>query len=173
MDQNYNQQDVLELVEMLYTMVSEAWSVPLGKEKCMIERDAVLNILDEIKAQLPVEIAEAKRLVAARDEYISSARREVEAMKRSAEEHAKAVVDEQEIVKAAKIKSVELINNAENKSRELRRAANEYVDDTMRRTEEAVTAALNEIRQSRQRFRTAANVRTGTPVQTIVPEDID
>lgn len=173
MDQNYNQQDVLELVEMLYTMVSEAWSVPLGKEKCMIERDAVLNILDEIKAQLPVEIAEAKRLVAARDEYISSARREVEAMKRSAEEHAKAVVDEQEIVKAAKIKSGELINNAENKSRELRRAANEYVDDTMRRTEEAVTAALNEIRQSRQRFRTAANVRTGTPVQTIVPEDID
>ena len=173
MDQNYNQQDVLELVEMLYTMVSEAWSVPLGKEKCMIERDAVLNILDEIKAQLPVEIAEAKRLVAARDEYISSARREVEAMKRSAEEHAKALVDEQEIVKAAKIKSGELINNAENKSRELRRAANEYVDDTMRRTEEAVTAALNEIRQSRQRFRSAANVRTGTPVQTIVPEDID
>ncbi len=173
MDQNYNQQDVLELVEMLYTMVSEAWSVPLGKEKCMIERDAVLNILDEIKAQLPVEIAEAKRLVAARDEYISSARREVEAMKRSAEEHAKAVVDEQEIVKAAKLKSGELINNAENKSRELRRAANEYVDDTMRRTEEAVTAALNEIRQSRQRFRSAANVRTGTPVQTIVPEDID
>lgn len=172
MDQNYNQQDVLELVEMLYTMVSEAWSVPLGKEKCMIERDAVLNILDEIKAQLPVEIAEAKRLVAARDEYISSARREVEAMKRSAEEHAKAVVDEQEIVRAAKIKSSELITNAENKSRELRRAANEYVDDTMRRTEEAVTAALDEIRQSRQRFRSAANVRTGTQVQTIVPDDI-
>lgn len=173
MDQNYNQQDVLELVEMLYTMVSEAWSVPLGKEKCMIERDAVLNILDEIKAQLPVEIAEAKRLVAARDEYISAARREVEAMKRSAEEHARAVVDEQEIVRAAKIKSSELITNAENKSRELRRAANEYVDDTMRRTEEAVTAALDEIRQSRQRFRTAANVRTGPAVQTIVPDDMD
>lgn len=173
MDQNYNQQDVLELVEMLYTMVSEAWSVPLGKEKCMIERDAVLNILDEIKAQLPVEIAEAKRLVAARDEYISSARREVEAMKRSAEEHARAVVDEQEIVRAAKIKSSELITNAENKSRELRRAANEYVDDTMRRTEEAVTAALDEIRQSRQRFRTAANVRTGPAVQTIAPDDMD
>ncbi len=173
MDQNYNQQDVLELVEMLYTMVSEAWSVPLGKDKCMIERDAVLNILDEIKAQLPVEIAEAKRLVAARDEYISSARREVDAMKRSAEEHARQVVDEQEVVRAAKIKSSELIADAENKSRELRRVANEYVDDTMRRTEEAVTAALDEIRQSRQRFRSAANVRSSTPVQTIVPEDID
>lgn len=172
MDQNYNQQDVLELVEMLYTMISEAWSVPLGKEKCMIEREAVLNILDEIKAQLPVEIAEAKRLVAARDEYISSARREVEAMKRSAEEHARAVIDEQEIVRAAKIRSNELVSNAENKSRELRRAANEYVDDTMRRTEEAVTAALDEIRQSRQRFRSAANVRTGNNVQTIVPEDL-
>ena len=54
---------ILDLIEMLYTMVSEAWGVPLGNEKCIIERDKFLNILDEIKAQLPVEVAEAKRLL--------------------------------------------------------------------------------------------------------------
>lgn len=173
MDQNANAQDVLELIEMLYTMVNEAWSVPLGKDKCMIERDPVLNILDEIKAQLPVEIAEAKRLVAARDEYISNARREVEAMRRSAEEHARSIVDEQEIVRAAKARSAELITNAENKSRELRRVANEYVDDAMRRTEEAVSAALDEIRNSRQSFRAAAGARSAATVQTIGADELE
>jgi cell division septum initiation protein DivIVA len=171
MDQQTQQQDVMELVDMLYSMINEAWSVPLGKDKCMIERDAVLNILDEIKAQLPVEIAEAKRLVAARDEYISSARREAEAMKRGAEEKARMLIDEQEIVRAAKARSNELLTTAETKSRELRRVANEYVDDAMRRTEEAVAAALDEIRQSRQRFRSASGVQANPQAQPVVPED--
>lgn len=173
MDQQTNQHDVMDLVEMLTNMISEAWTVPLGKDKCMIERDAVLDILGEIKAQLPVEIAEAKRLVFARDEYISNARREADAMKRSAEERARTLLDEQEIVRIAKSKSSEMLSTAESKSRELRRATNEYIDDAMRRTEEAVSAALNEIRQSRQRFRSAAGVRSGAQVQTITLDEIE
>jgi cell division septum initiation protein DivIVA len=153
---------VLELVEMLYTTVTEAWGIPLGNEKCIIERDSVLNILDEIKAQLPMELAEAKRLVSARDEFIANAKREADAIRKTAEDHARQLVDQQEIVRVAKARSNELITSAENKSKELRRAANEYVDDALRRTEEAVTAALSEVRQSRQRFRSAASARNAT-----------
>ena len=76
--------EVLELIEMLYTMVTEAWGVPLGNEKCIVERDKVLNLLDEIKSRLPGEIAEAKRLVASRDDYINSAKREAESIRRAA-----------------------------------------------------------------------------------------
>ena len=62
--------DVLEMLETLYAMVSEAWGVPLGNDKCIIEREKVLNALDDIKAKLPVELAEAKRLVSAKEEFI-------------------------------------------------------------------------------------------------------
>lgn len=153
--------DVLELVEMLYTMVSEAWGVPLGNEKCIVERDKVLIVLDEIKAQLPGELAEAKRLKTARDEFISSAKREAESIRKSAEEHARQIMDEQEIVKAAKLRSNELLSSAESRTRELYKVANNYVDDAMRRTEEAIASALNEVRQSRAEFRSvsAAAVR--------------
>ncbi len=51
--------EVLELIEMLYTMVTEAWGVPLGNERCIVDRDRLLNLLDEIKARLPAEMAEA------------------------------------------------------------------------------------------------------------------
>ncbi|MBR5491418.1 MAG: hypothetical protein IKV79_09130 [Oscillospiraceae bacterium] len=148
--------NILDLLEMLYTMVSEAWGVPLGNDKCIIERDKFLNIVDEIKAQLPVEVAEAKRLVTARDEFIGSAKREAESIRRSAEERARELIDEQEIVKAAALRSNELLANAENRTRELYKVANNYVDDALRRTEDAISAALNEVRNSRNEFRSAA-----------------
>ena len=171
MDQNTAQQDVMELLDMLYTMIDDAWSVPLGKDKCMIERDPVLNILDEIKAQLPLEITEAKRLVAARDEYINNARKEAEAIKKTAEDYARQLVDEQEIVRVSRAKGNEIMTSAENRSRELRRVANEYVDDAMRRTEEAVAAALDEIRQSRARFRNTSGVQQSTQQPLNAPDD--
>ena len=153
---------VQELLDMLYTMVTEAWGLPLGAEKCVIERDKVLDLLDEIKAQLPTELAEAQRLVSARNEFIANAKREAESIRKVAEDRARQLVDEQEIVRAAKAKSNNLISAAEAKSTELRKVANDYADDALRRTEEAITEALNEVRQSRSRFKsvTASAQRT-------------
>ena len=153
--------EVFDLIAMLYTMVTEAWGVPLGNEKCIVERDKVLNLLDEIKARLPAEMAEAKRLVAARDEYISSAKREADAIRRNADEHARELLEEQEIVKAAKTRSNEILTAAEGRAREMYRVANSYVDDTLRRTEEAINTALSEVHRSRNAFRTAAAGMTG------------
>ena len=33
--------EVMDLIEALYSMVSEAWGVPLGNDKCIVERDKV------------------------------------------------------------------------------------------------------------------------------------
>ena len=158
-----NMAEALEILEMLYTMVSEAWGVPLGNDKCIVERDKVLNLLDDLKAQLPAELAEAKRLVAARDEFVGNAKREAESIRKVAQEQAHHMVEEQEIYRIAKARAGELISTSEAKTRELRRAANEYVDDALRRTEEAVSAALDEVRGSRARFRNAAGTRSAPP----------
>ena len=147
---------VQELLDMLYTMITEAWGLPLGAEKCVIERDKVLDLLDEIKANFPTELAEAKRLVSARSEFINNAKREAESIRKVAEERARQMIEEQEVVKNARIKSTEMISNAESKSAELRRVANKYADDALRRTEEAIEEALNEVRQSRSKFNSAS-----------------
>lgn len=165
--------EVMSLIEMLSAMISEAWGVPLGNDKCIVEREKVLAVVNEIKAQLPVELAEAKRLMSARDEFIGNAKREAESVRRLAEEKARALVDEQEIVRVSKARANELVTTAENKSRELRRVANEYVDDAMRRTEEAVGAALDEIRQSRGRFRKAAGLLSRSPQITEIMTESD
>ena len=160
--------EVLELLEMLYTMVTEAWGVPLGNEKCIVERDKVLNLLDEIKAQLPAEVAEARRLVNARNEFIGNAKREADAIRKAAEDRARELVEEQEIVVAAKTRSNEVLTQAESRTRELYRVANEYVDDALRRTEEAINTALSEVRQSRSNFRAASGTgQSQKPASTV------
>ena len=161
--------EVMELIENLYTMVTEAWGVPLGNDKCIVEREKVLELLNDIKTSLPVELAEAKRLVSARDEFIGNAKREAESIRKSAEDRARSLLEEQEIVRVAKAHSVELVSNAEYKSKELRRVANEYVDEILRRTEESVSEALKSINQSRASFRSLA----GAPVEQMAAEEVD
>jgi ATP-dependent Clp protease ATP-binding subunit ClpA len=147
-----------ELLDMLHTMITEAWGLPLGAEKCVIERDKALDLLDEIIAQFPAEIAEAKRLMDARNEFINNARREAETIKRTAEEKAKQLIDDQEVIRIARAKCNDMLTSAESTTTELRRVANEYVDDAMQRTEEALASALGEIRQSRAKFKQASRV---------------
>ncbi len=144
---------VSDLIDMLYSMIQDAWGLPLGAEKCVIERDKVLNLIDEIKAQLPGELNEAKRLVAARNEYINNAKREAESIRKVAEDRARQLVDEQEVVRTAKSRANTIVSSAESKSSELRQVANQYADDTLMRTEQAISEALNEVRQARSRFR--------------------
>ncbi len=144
--------DIIELLDILYGMVTEAWSVPLGNDKCIIEREKAIEVINEIKSNLPTAIAEAQRLVAARDEFIGNAKREAEALRKNAEEQAHLMIEEQEVVRVARARSSEMIASAENKSKELRRVATEYVDDLMRNTEQSLNDALATIRGAHESF---------------------
>ena len=145
--------DVQHLIDMLFDMVDNATNAPLSGEKCMINRDEALDLIDEIRAQLPVELKRAQELIRAKEEYVESAKREVERMMQKAELDAKSKVSETEVLSAAREKSHEIIKKAEDRSRELYRVANEYTEDALRRTEEAIQMALDEVKQSRANFR--------------------
>ena len=151
--------DVIEMLDDLYTMVSEAWGVPLGNDKCIIERERAMNIISDIKAALPSSISEAKRLVAARDEFIDHAKKDAEAMRKSAEEKSRTMVEEQEVVRIARARSAEMMASAEAKSKELRRLASNYVDDIMRRTQDSLSSALNELHATRDAFQSTEGER--------------
>ena len=147
--------DVIEKLDILYSMITEAWGVPLGNDKCIIEREKAIELINEIKAGLPASIAESKRLVAARDEFIGSAKREAEALRKNAEEQARSMVEEQEIVRVARARSAELIASAEARSRELRKVVNDYIEDILRQCEESISVALERIQNTHRSFQAA------------------
>jgi Skp family chaperone for outer membrane proteins len=154
---NNHGSSIEDLLDALFVMVDEAKNAPLSSDKCIVERDKVLDILDEIRTQFPVDLKEAQKLMAARKEYVDTAKREAELIRRQAEEEAKRMIDANEVLSQVRRKSNDMLQVAEERSRELRRAANEYCDDALRRTEEAVGDAHEELKQARNRFARAAN----------------
>ncbi len=160
---------VNELLDMLFEMIDEAKNVPLSSDKCMVERDKALDLIDEIRGQFPMELAEAKKLLAARNDYLASAKREGDQIIQQATERAKQMLAEDEMLAQAKQKGSEMVREAEARSRELERAAKEYCEDALRRTEEAVAEAYDEIKKSRTRFRAAAAGMGGGAQQQASP----
>ena len=103
------EKDVQRLLDMLYGMIDEAKSAAFSSEKCIINRDEALDLLDEVRAKLPLEIKKAQELVRAREEYVSAAKKEVEKMLRQAELDAKVIVSESETLQQARQRSSEII----------------------------------------------------------------
>ena len=148
--------DVNRLIDMVSERIEEAKSPALKPNLSLVERDEILDLLDEMRAQLPVEIKRAQELLAAREKFVEDAKRDVERMLRQAELEAKTKVSDSEVLYAAKEKARQIIAQAEDRSRKLYQVANEYAEDALARTEEAVQAALDEVKQSRVRFRSAS-----------------
>ena len=144
-----------ELLDILYLEVEEAKNAPLNSDKCVVDRDRVLDLIDDVKAELPVEIKRAKDLMENKNDYVASAKREADALRKQAEDYAKRIINEDAIVRQAQEKADEIIAEAEEKRREIQRMANEYCEDTLRQMEDAVAEAYDEVKRSRAKFRSA------------------
>lgn len=155
-----------ELINTLYEMVEDAWSMPLGNDRCVLEREKVLDILDEVRANLPSDLKMAREIVEKRNEMITAGKREAEVIRKQAEELARQKVNDNDITNEARRRSAEIINTAEKRAKELMGAANAYCDDAMKRTEEAIAQALEEVRSSRVKFRQAARAESRTAEET-------
>ena len=149
-----NDRNIEDIIGTLYDLVQDARSVPLAADKCIVERDRVLDMLDEIIAQLPGELNQSRTIVESRNELISQARREAENIVRQAQEQAKQMITKEEIYAEAKRRSEEMVGQTQNKISQLRKAGNEYMDDALRQTEETIAKSLEDVRETRMKFRT-------------------
>ncbi|MBQ9354209.1 MAG: ATPase [Clostridia bacterium] len=136
-----------ELLEQFDEVLDSGIKIP-GK-KTVVDIEKLRAVVDDIRLNIPSEIKQARGIVADRTEIITTAKHEADGIIRNAEERAKAMVAEQEIVKLAQEKATEIISNAQTKCREMKKAAQEFVDDIMKRADEGLTSNLAEIRKTR------------------------
>ena len=140
---------VEELVDELYEVIERASRVPLSG-KCMINPDEVRSILDELRENLPQEIHQARAIVADRGRILDDARRESDAIVRSAEERARILVSQDSIVREAQERAADIMDQAQEKAHQMRKATNDYVEEVMLKADDTVAALLTELRQTRQ-----------------------
>ena len=148
-----NEQNIEDIISALYDMVQDARSVPLAADKCILERDKVLDMLDEIIAQMPVELKQARTIVESRNELVSQARREAEILVRQAQEKAQKMITEDAVYQETKRQCQEMVEKTQLRMADLRKASNDYMDDALRRTEEAIALSLEDVRDTRSKFK--------------------
>lgn len=152
-----NEHGIEEIISTLYEMIQDARNVPFSGDKCAIERDKALDLLDELSNQLPGELKQAKTIVESRSDVITSAKREAETIMKQAQMQARQLVSQEAVYMEAKNQAADMIKAAQDKIKELKQVTNDYVDDNLRRTEEEIAAALSEVRESRAKFRALVN----------------
>lgn len=141
------------MINDLYEMLEASAKLPLSKDKAIVSVTGVKEMLDEIKANLPQEIRQARSIVADRNRIIAQANQEAESIIHAAEERAKKMVAKSELVRQAQRRSNEMISDAKQKSTEMKRAAGEYVDDIMKQADDELSRTLAELKKARQSFK--------------------
>lgn len=86
--------NVQKLLDMLYGMIDEARGATFSSEKCIINREEALDLLDEIRTKLPAELSKAQDLMKSKEQYVDKANREVKRMLDQAQDEAKRLRDQ-------------------------------------------------------------------------------
>lgn len=144
-----------EILEMMDDMIEKAAKMPFSKNRSLVDTDKFAELIEEIRMNLPTEIKQARNLVNDRKIILKDAKDEADSIIRKAEERAKVLVSGEEITKQAQARASEIMTNAQNKSKELRLATNEYVDNMLGRVEELLAKDLVDVKKTRSALKTA------------------
>ena len=93
-------------------LLEDSWSLPLSGGRCVVDAEKVRDLIDSIRMNMPAEIKQARAVVADRNQILSLAKGEAEALIRKAEERAKQLLEQESIVRQANAKAMALLNDA-------------------------------------------------------------
>ena len=161
---------VNEIIDELYEMIQSARSVPRSSDKCMLERERALDILDDIINSLPAELENAKKICDSRNELIGQARREAETLINGARREADELqtrsradaesrlnssrTEAENIVASAKAKAQELVTKeavykeAQAQAKQMVDAANTKIDELKNASNKYMDDALKQTEDS-------------------------
>jgi hypothetical protein len=111
-------------------------------------------MINELRLNLPTEIKQARHITQDRVEIIRQANTEAETIIKRAEDRAKSIASNDEIVRLAKIQANEILVNAQRGMKEAKSAVDTYVDAVLIKSEETLRLNLEDIRKKRSEMKT-------------------
>jgi cell division septum initiation protein DivIVA len=134
-----------ETVDELTTVIENARSVPMSGS-CMVPRDHLLDLLDELRESLPEEVQQAGAIVEQRTEILQQAQAEAERLT------GRTRSETEQVIGTARRQRDELIGTARRQRDELLSAAQEQADQLLAEAEAEADALLDEGRRRRDQL---------------------
>ena len=145
--------NVKELLDTIEDAVEEGANVPLSGGKKIVDAEQIRNLLDEVRENLPGELRQAQQIVNDRAQIVDSANAQAQASVKKAEERARILVSEAEIVKAAQQRAGEITGAAQAEARTLRQTVTDYCDNMLKNTEETMVENAAQVKKVRANLR--------------------
>ncbi len=143
--------DIMALIDRIEEIVDNGKGVPLSHNK-MVDPDKVYEIIDEIRAQFPDELKQARWIVKERQEMLEEAEKEANRILEEARERAQQLASEQEVVRLAEQQAADIMDRAKQQEREIRLGAEDYADEMLANLEVNLGKLLTAVQRGRDRL---------------------
>lgn len=153
-----NSYSIDDYIEMLEDIIHNATRIPF-KKKSMVDVDELANIVTDMRMVLPMEIQQAKKVVADKNKIISDAKKDAEDIIRRAEQRRSELIEESDVMKEARRRATEAISVAQNRANDIHTSTNAFADNMLARVEELMARDLNDLRLLRKNINAAGNVQ--------------
>ena len=137
--------EIFTLLETLEEMLENSKSIPFS-DKGIIDKEEMLEIIKEIRLKLPDELKQAKWVKEERQRILVEAQKE-------AENRIISMIDEHEITRKAYEQKAEIIETANEMSREISKGTKDYADSILGNIETALQNALETIQNNRRELK--------------------
>jgi len=131
--------EIYTLLEAIEQLIEDSKKMPFSN-KCIVNKDDILDIVKDIRLKLPDELKQAKWVKEERTRIIQEAQKEGEDIVKEAENRIIAMIDEHEITKKAYEEKQKIIDSANEMAREMSEATKEYADSILEEVEGTVIA---------------------------------
>ncbi len=141
--------EILEIIEALEDKIEHSFTIPfVGRG--IIDKDTLLDLLQEARIKYPEEMKQAKWVKEERQRIIADAQKEAAAIIKNAEDKITAMVTDHEITKQAYETANQVIESAQDNAREIRIGATQYADNVLRTIEEQLISTVETLRENRK-----------------------
>lgn len=159
-----------DLLKDLEGLLSEAKDLPVVN-KAMIDKNQVADLIADIRKNMPVEIRQAKAIVADRTKIISDAKLEAQSIIDIAEKKRKEMLEHDELVKQARLEAQRITEDAELTAQKVKNATNNYINEILTKTDDLLDASLMEYRTKKQKIENLMKTSNNKkPVSNKIPK---
>ena len=144
--------EIFTLLENIEDILEKSKGVPFSN-KVLVDKEEILEIISELRLKLPEELKQAKWIKEERQRILVEAQKEADDIVKEAENRIISMIGEHEITKKAYEKKAEIIETANEMSREISKGTKDYADNLLNGIEVSLQEALKIIQNNRNELK--------------------
>lgn len=144
--------EVYSILETLADVVRNSTSV-IMTGKNLVDKEEILELIEEIRENLPKDMREAKRILDKRDMVLGDAKKKADEILSNVDKAVGTYIKEHDITKKAYQQANDIVENAKRNANEIRTGSREYAEGILVKVQDILKNTIDVIDSNREELR--------------------